>query len=135
MTRRPLGATLVLWLVLFVIGYNAIRVLTAISWSAILSEVNSRPGWLIDALIGGVWISLGCLVLFGIFTKKNWARSGVIGSSIGYIGMYWIERLFWQAPRPNWPFALILHLVLLMFIILASSGVIRESHDGQSASQ
>ncbi len=135
MTRRPLRVTLLLWLVLFVISYNVIRLWTAITWSDLMTEVNNQPGWLINALIGGLWISLGCIVFYGIFTLKKWARKGVAGLSIGYIAMYWFERLLWQTPRPNWPFALILQFLLLMFILYASSGVIQESHGGQSSGQ
>ena len=135
MVRRPLRVTLLLWLVLFVISYNAIRVWTAISWSDVLTEVHNQPGWFINALIGGLWISLGCIVFYGIFTFRTWARSGVVGLSIGYIAIYWFERLLWQTPRANWPFALILQFLLLMFILYASSGVIRETHGGQSSGQ
>jgi hypothetical protein len=135
MTRRPLRATLLLWLVLFLISYNALRLWTAISWSSVLSEANSRPGWVGNALIGGLWICCGFTAAYGIFTKTSWARSGVIGLSIAYIAGYWIERLVWQAPRPNWLFALILQIGLLTFILYASSGVNRESHGGKSSSQ
>ncbi len=128
MSVRPFRVTLLLWLVLTVTAWNAIRAWTALSWRSTLLEFNSSPGALFLGISGLFWFILGITLLYGILGRKGWARALLLCSIIGYLVFYWMERLIWEDPRLNWPLALIAQLLLVMFIIFTSAALTREAH-------
>ncbi|MBI5839378.1 MAG: hypothetical protein HZB19_04690 [Chloroflexi bacterium] len=129
MSKRPFGVTLSLWLVLFLTVWNGFRLWTAIAWRDVLNEFAVRPGPIITAISGAFWLVTGSILLWGILLKKAWAGKMLIGAAAGYSVWYWSERLVWQEPRQNWPFAVILNLILLVFIFLTTKSLTREAYD------
>ena len=71
----------------------------------------------------------GFILLWGIWQKKAWAVKMLIGAATGYTVWYWCERLIWQNPRPNWPFAVIVNLILIVFILFTTRSMSREAHE------
>lgn len=105
--RRPFGVTLFLWMVLSLSVWGAIRLFAALRWWDILYEFDARlsPSYL--SITGAGWVLAGGILLWSIGSRKAGAR-WAIPVSIGlWLVEYWIERLFFQAPRANLPFALI----------------------------
>jgi hypothetical protein len=129
MTNRPFRATLSLWLVLLFTAWNILRVWTAIEWRAILLEFGVSQGPVYLVFSGAIWFVVGIALIIGIWRRRTWARYVFLGSAAGYTIWYWIERLVWQEPRPNWTFLLILNLVLLVFVIFASNSLSRNSYE------
>jgi hypothetical protein len=127
----PIRVTLSLWLVLFLTVWNALRIWTAIAWRNALTEFSARPAPVVSAIIGAVWLATGIILLWSISRKRAWAGKMLIGASAAYSAWYWIERLAWQAPRPNWPFAVILNLALLVFIYFTTKSMTREANEQQ----
>ena len=129
MSKRPFRVTLSLWLVLFLTAWNALRFFTAIAWRDVLLEFSANPPPWVAALVGAVWLIAGCMVLWSLLWEKAWAGNALLGAAAGYSAWYWIERLIWQAPRPNWPFAVILNLFLILFILFARRAMTREAYE------
>jgi hypothetical protein len=115
--RRPFGVTLFLWLVLSLSVWGAIRVLAALRWWDVLYEFSARLSPLYLSITGAVWTLAGVILMWSIWSRITWAR-WAIPVSIGlWLVEYWIERLFFQAPRANLPFALIASALLLSLTI------------------
>ena len=129
MSKIPFRVTLLLWLVLFLTAWNTLRLWTAIAWHNVLNEYSASPNPAITAISGAIWMITGVILLWGIWQKKAWTAKLLLGASAGYTVWYWSERLLWQSPHPNWPFAVIVNLVLIIFILFTTRSLTREAHE------
>ncbi len=129
MSRPPFRVTLLLWLVLFLTAWNALRLWTAIAWHNVLNEFSAQPFSTITAVSGAFWMVTGIVLLWSIWQKKAWAAKLLIGAAAGYTVWYWCERLVWQNPHPNWLFAVIVNLVSIIFILFTTKSLTREAHE------
>ena len=115
--RRPFSVTLFLWMVLSLSVWGAIRLFAALRWWDVLYEFDARLSPLYLSITGAGWVLAGGILLWSIWSRKAWAR-WAIPISIGFwLAEYWIERLFFQAPRANLPFMLALSTLLLILTI------------------
>ena len=115
--RRPFGVTLFLWMVLILSVWGAIRLFAALRWWDVLYEFDASLSPLYLSITGAGWVLAGGGLLWSIWSGKAWAR-WAISISIGlWLAEYWIERLFFQAPRANLPFMLMLSTLLLILTI------------------
>ncbi len=129
MSKRPFRVTLLLWLVLILTTWNFIRFWTALAWREVLNEFSSQPASAIITVSGAVWMFIGIFILWSIWQRKAWAAKLLLGASAGYTVWYWSEWLIWQNPHPNWPFAVIVNLVLLGFILFTTKSLSREAYE------
>ncbi|MCE9647432.1 MAG: hypothetical protein K8S20_15670 [Chloroflexi bacterium] len=129
MRKQPFRVTLLLALVLILTAWNALRAWTAFAWQPILSEFGSRPGPGTVILISLSWLILGLLLFWSIQKGKAWAPHFLLGTTAGYSVWYWIERLVWQNPHPNWQFAVIVNLALILFILFSKKSLVREAYE------
>jgi hypothetical protein len=67
--------------------------------------------------------------MWSLLQKKGWASKLLLGTAAGYTVWYWYERLAWQNPHPNWPFAVIVNLVLIVFILYTTKSLTREAYE------
>jgi hypothetical protein len=135
MNKIPLRVTLLLWLVLTLAAWNALRLWTALAWHNVLNEFSAQPASTITAISGAVWMVTGIILIWGIWQKKAWAAKLLLGASAGYTVWYWSERLIWQTPHPNWLFAVIVNLALLVFILFTTRLLTREAHERKIENQ
>lgn len=115
MTRkRPFGVTLLLWLVLSLSVWGLIRLLAALRWWDVLSEFGARlsPWYLF--ITGAGWAVVGVVLLWGLFSGKPWVRLGIPLVVFLWLLGYWVERMFFESPRTNFPFALVISALLLL---------------------
>ena len=133
-SRQPFRATLLLWLVLLFTVMNGLRAWTAFAWRAGLEEFAPASAWY-TGLSGLFWFAYGTWTLRSLLLRKPKARILLLSGAAGYSVWYWCVRLFWQMPRPNWPFALALNLVLVSCIFFASKFWKRESHERKPQNQ
>jgi hypothetical protein len=129
MSKRPFRVTLLASLVLFLTVWNAIRVWTALEWRDVLNEFSSQPASTITAVSGALWTIIGTFVLWSIWRKKAWTVKLLLGAGAGYTVWYWSERLIWQSPHPNWPFAVIVNLALIIFILFCIKSLSQEAYE------
>jgi hypothetical protein len=105
--RRPFGVTLLLWLVLSLSAWGLLRLAAALRWWDVLERFGSRLGPLYFIITGSIWVLAGLVLLWSIWSAKRWAYLAIPISVILWLAEYWIERLFFETPRPNWVFAII----------------------------
>lgn len=113
MTKRPGSVTSLLFVVLTLTTWNAIRLGAAIAdWSA-LTEFAPRPGPRYIVLTASFWTLSGLTTWTAIRRRHPRARSLFAAYVLGYTLWWWADRLLLQNANPNWPFALGLTIILL----------------------
>ena len=116
---RPFSVTLLLWLVLSLSAWGAVRLFAAFRWWNVLNEFGARLSPLYLSITGAGWIVVGGVLLWSLFSGKSWARLAIPISIVIWVMEYWVERMFFEAPRANLYFAL--SLSILLFIVTFSS--------------
>jgi hypothetical protein len=129
MTKLSFRVTLLYCLVLTLTAWNGLRLWTALAWQNTLTEFSASPPPIILAISGAFWMVTGIILLWSIWQRKAWAATLLVGVAAGYTVWYWGERLIWQNPQPNWLFAVIVNLALLIFILFTSKLLAREAHE------
>lgn len=125
--KRPFGVTLLLWLVLSLSAWGAIRLLGALRWWNVLNEFEARLSPLYLSITGAGWLVVGVVLLWGMFSGKAWTRRTILVSLGVWLLGYWIERIFFESPRANLLFALILSL--LFFAVAWTSANSRKTRE------
>jgi hypothetical protein len=105
-------------IVLSLSAWNGLRLAQAIAFWNILDEyqVRNDPAYL--AASGAAWLVAGVLLAWGLGGGLSWSRGMTILAAIGYTSWVWFDRLVMQSARTNWPFALIVTIVLFSFTLL-----------------
>jgi hypothetical protein len=125
--RRPFSVTLLLWLVLSLSAWGAVRLIAALRWWNVLNEFEARLSPWYLSITGAGWIVVGAVLLWGLFNGRLWTIWAILASISVWIVQYWIERLFFESPRANLLFALI--LTLLLFILTLISAFSRKTRE------
>lgn len=112
-SQRPFGVTLLLWMVLSLSAWGLIRLFAALRWWDVLYEFNASLSPLYLSITGAVWGIAGVFLLWSIWSGKTWSRRAILASVVLWLAEYWIERVFFQAPRANLTFALVSSALLL----------------------
>src|SRR5574338_1245618 len=97
--RRPFGVTLLLWLVLSLSAWGAVRVLATLRWWSVLREFGARLSPLFLSISGVAWILVGLALLWSLFAGKSWSRLAIPVAIFLWVMEYWAERLFFESPR------------------------------------
>jgi hypothetical protein len=127
--KRPISVTLSVWLVLILAFWNALRAWTSLAWKSVLIEFSVQISPMFSAAMGVFWFIIGLILAWSIWQKKTWSAKFLLGTATGYSVWYWIERLVWQNPRPNIPFAVVVNLACLLVIYFASKSLSREAYE------
>ena len=111
--RRPFGVTLLLWMVLCLSAWGLIRLIATLRWWDVLSEFKASLSPLYLSLTGAGWAVAGVVLLWSMWVAKPWSRLAIVVSILLWLAEYWIERLFFQQPRPKLLFTLAISALLL----------------------
>ena len=120
-SQRPFSVTLLLWMVLTLSAWGAIRSFAALRWWDVFYEFDSSLSPLYLLITGATWGTAGVVLLLSIWSGKAWSRAAVVASLFLWLAEYWLERLFFQAPRANLPFAVVLSILLLAVTFVITS--------------
>ena len=129
MNKLPFRVTLLLWLVFSLTVWNTLRAWTSLAWRDVLIEYSTQPVSAIITISGVIWQIVGILLLWSIWQNKAWATRLLLRAAAGYTVWYWSERLFFQNPHPNWLFAVIVNLAILIFILFTTKSLAREAYE------
>jgi hypothetical protein len=129
MNKPPLRVTLLYLLVLTLTAWNGLRLWTSLVWENVLNEFSARESPIIMTTSAAIWMVAGIILIWSMWQKKAWAAKLLIGAAAGYSVWYWSERLIWQIPHPNWLFAVIVNLVVLIFVPFSINLLSREAHE------
>ena len=117
--RLPIRIILLLGLVFCMTGWQAIRFVTSITWSVTLETYEPYPGPIYIGITGTFWTLTGLFLLWSVWRGKRWTRMAFLLASSLYAAWVWADRFFVQNQmRANWPFDLVLTIVLLVFTII-----------------
>lgn len=111
--KRPFGVTLLLWMVLFLSAWGAVRFAASLRWWDVLSGFESRLSPLYLSITGAGWAVAGGVLLWGALRRRRWSVPALPVHLILWLVVQWIERLFFQADRANLPFAVFLSVLFL----------------------
>ena len=115
MNKRPARLTLLLWLVLLLAAWNAIRLGATIAYWKLLADFDSSPGPVYIAASAAIWIVCGLGVLILLLRRHPRALLAVSLLSVAYTTWWWIDRLLIQENgQTNWSFNLVLTGILLL---------------------
>ena len=113
LSQRPFSVTLLLWMVLSLSAWGAIRLFAALRWWDVLYEYKASLSPLYLSITGAIWGVAGVSLLWSIWSGKAWARIAILAGILLWLAEYWIERILFQLSRPNLPFALLFSALLL----------------------
>ena len=116
---RPFGVTLLLWLVLSLSAWGAVRLIAALRFWNMLHEFEARLSPVYFSITGTAWIITGAVLLWGLFRGTMWTYWAIPASITLWIAQYWIERLVFQSPRANVSFALLLTILLIILTLIS----------------
>ena len=121
MTRkRPFLVTLLVWMVLMLIAWGGLRCSAALRGWDILVEFESALSPLYLSITGAGWVATGSFLLWSMFAGKSWTRWAILTSSIVWLLEYWMERLLFQSPRVDLPFALAGTILILSITLICT---------------
>jgi hypothetical protein len=96
-------------------------VLAAIRWWSVLREFGARLSPLFLLITGAAWILAGVALFWGLFAGKLWSRLAIPVAIFLWVMEYWAERLFFQSPRANIPFALVATVLLFVLTYISAA--------------
>ena len=112
--KRPFRVTLLLWLVLSLSAWGAVRLFATFRWWRVLNEFGARLSPLYLFITGAGWIVVGGVLLWSLFSGKSWAHLAIPLSIFLWVLEYWVERMFFESSRANIFFALMASVLLCL---------------------
>jgi hypothetical protein len=85
----------------------------ALRWWDVLYENEARLSPLYLSITGAGWGVVGIVLLWSIFSIRRWAYWAVPISLSVWLAEYWIERIFFQGPRSNLIFMIVVSVLAL----------------------
>jgi hypothetical protein len=94
------------------------RLATSLGWRVTLETYAPRPGPFYIGLTGAIWTFIGLFLLWSFIRRASWSRISFLIAGFIYGSWIWLDKLFIQPQlRLNWPFDLLVTLILLGFTI------------------
>ena len=119
--KRPFGVTLLLWMVLSLSAWGAVRLFAALRWWDVLTEFDARLSPLYLSITGAGWVVAGGVLLSGMLMVKAWAPPAILTSFLLWLIEYWIERVFYQSFRANLLFVVMGSIIGIIVVAAAAS--------------
>ena len=118
--KRPFGVTLLLWMVLSLLAWGAIRFSATLrGWDVLVEFRSAVSPWYLS-ITGAAWSVVGGVLLWSAFTGKKWTARAILTSISIWLIEYWIERVFYQQTRANLPFALVGSILILSITLIST---------------
>ena len=118
--KRPFGVTLLLWMVLSLLAWGTVRFFATLRAWDILLEFRSNLSPLYLSITGAGWAVAGGVLLWSMFIGKKWTPRAILTSISVWLIEYWLERVFFQQPRANLPFAVVGSIVILCITLIST---------------
>ena len=118
--KRPFGVTLLLWMVLSLSAWGAVRLAASLRWWDVLSEFESRLSPVYLSITGAGWVVAGGVLLWSMLSRRRWSHPAIPIFVILWLSMRWVERIFFQSGRANLPFAVTLSVLFLAVTLVCA---------------
>jgi hypothetical protein len=103
-------------MVLILSTWGTIRFVAALRAWDVLNEFDAGLSPLYLSITGAGWVAVGGVLFSGMWNSKAWTRPAIAISALLWLIEYWIERVFFQSPRANLPFALTCSITVFFII-------------------
>ena len=118
--KRPFGVTLLIWMVLSLLAWGALRFFTTLrGWDVLIEFRSAVSPWYLS-ITGAGWGLVGGVLLVSLFLGKKWTARAILTSILIWLIEYWIERVFYQSPRANLPFAVVGSILILGITLIST---------------
>jgi hypothetical protein len=91
-------------MVLFLSAWGAVRLVATMTWWDVLYRFDASLSPLYLSISGAAWAVAGLVLLWSIWAGKPWSYLALPSSVFLWLAAYWVERIFFQVPRPNLTF-------------------------------
>ena len=118
--KRPFGVTLLVWMVLFLSAWGAVRAAAALTWWEVLVQYDAHLSPVYLSITGAGWVLAGIVLLWSVWAGKPWTHRAIPLSVFLWLVQYWMERLFFQAPRANLAFMIAVSVAVLASMLIAT---------------
>ena len=108
-------------MVLCLSAWGAVRLFAALRWWNVLNEFGARLSPWYLSITGAGWVLAGIVLLWGVFSAKLWTIRAILAFVFVWIAQYWVERLFFESPRANTLFALLVTMLLFIVAFISAS--------------
>ena len=116
---RPRGVTMLVWLVLILAVLHLTRLEQSLArWEFLRTTLPFSPIYL--AINGALWGLVGLVLTWALWFGKVWAPRLLSIAALLFTVSYWFERVVMSGSpnrNINWPFAVGVNLLVLVFII------------------
>jgi hypothetical protein len=118
--KRPFGVTLLVWMVLSLLVWGALRFSATLrGWDVLVEFRSDLSPWYLS-ITGAAWAVVGGVLLVSLFLGKKWTARAILTSISIWLIEYWIERVFYQSPRANLPFAVVGSFLILGITLIST---------------
>ncbi|MEP7134212.1 MAG: hypothetical protein ABI904_04715 [Chloroflexota bacterium] len=118
--KRPFGVTMLLWMVLSLLAWGAVRFFAALrGWDVLVEFRSTVSPWYLS-ITGASWAVAGGVLLWSMFTVKKWTRLAILTSISVWLIEYWLERVLFQQARANLSFAVVGSIVILCIALIST---------------
>jgi hypothetical protein len=118
--KRPFGVTLLVWMVLSLLVWGALRFSATLrGWDVLVEFRSDLSPWYLS-ITGAAWGVVGGVLLASLFLRKKWTARAILTSISIWLIEYWIERVFYQSPRANLPFAVVGSFLILGMTLIST---------------
>lgn len=118
--KRPFGVTLLVWMVLSLLAWGAIRLFASLrGWEVLVEFRSTLSPWYLS-ITGAGWAVAGAVLLWSMLTGKKWTRLAILTSILIWLIEYWIERVFFQQARANLSFAVVGSIMILCITLIST---------------
>ena len=107
-------------MVLCLSAWGALRLSGAVRWWEVLSAFEARLSPLYLSVTGAVWMVIGVVLLWSIWTGKRWTYPAIPISIFLWLAEYWVERVIFQATRANLPFMIFVSFILAVVTLIST---------------
>ena len=111
--QRPFGVTLLIWMVLSLLAWGLVRFSATLHAWDVLIEFGASLSPLYLSVTGAGWAVAGGVLLWSMFAGKKWTPRAILTAISVWLIEYWIERVFYQQPHANLPFAVAGSIVII----------------------
>ena len=118
--RRPLCATILLWLVLSLTAWSSVRLATSLLWWSRLGAYTQLPVRIYLSVSALIWLGAGLAVFILLLRGYRKALELAASAAIAFSAWYWTDRWFLSMPRANWGFSLAVTILFLICVILCT---------------
>jgi len=109
--KRPFTVTTLLWMVLTLVAWNAVRAFAAINDWTVLQEFAPRPGPIYTLISGSFWTVSGFAVWLALRQQRRDSARKSLLYLMAYILWWWADRLYFSGAGVNLFFDLFLTLL------------------------